>query len=686
MNKTQLRILTHLVEVYPEECPVGDIAKALRCNVSDLEEPLSKLDNDLHVSINGFTPGKKYSPVLPVDTTVEVTEKGMGYIEAVEDRKKEEPLVYVEEPDKGECTGLIEDKYRFLCFEDTKELLVYKAGVYVPGEPTVHKEVIRYYNEKKVSKHIANEVIFNIQVNNYIKRDVFDSDRNVINLKNGLLDIIDISEPELKRHCHTHFSFIQLPVSYDPDAKCENFIKFLSEVLPEKDIPIIQELFGYSLYQYYHIHKAFMFLGEGANGKSTLMNVIKMFVGPKNAASISLQRLNKERFGTGYLYGKLVNLCADLSPKKIYDAGNFKLSTSGDLLSGEKKHKDDFPFVNFAKHIFSANKLPEVGDQSDAFFRRWILINFPNKFEGDNDNKNILNEITTAWELSGILNWCLEGLERLLTNGCFSDGLTTDEIREDFIRKSNPPAAFCMDCLVEEPGEETPKRELHQAYLRYCETLKLPTVSENVFSRDHITHHLKNISSVRIGPKGNRVTAWRGARFKKEEEIVGDIGLVSGIQSAIPDTDENREEKHQEKLSGVKGVKDPSILGNTREATKTEGKNREKEEVENVKEEENILDTPDTPQKDRVTSLSGLLKKVFDDGSDQSREKWHKVKAIISENLTRRRINPEVFQRELSRCDVSILEQEGIREALGIKEVGAWLELSEEGLKILGVK
>lgn len=93
------------------------------------------------------------------------------------------------------------------------------------------------------------------------------------------------------------------------------------------------------------------------------------------------------------------------------------------------------------------------------------------------------------------------------------------------------------------------------------------------------------------------------------------------------------------------------------------------------------LGIPDTPQK-----LSNLLKFIFDDDFDQSRERWYKAKAVISENLSRGRIRPEVLQVELSRCDISVIEQDGIKEALGIKEVGAWLELSEEGVKILGVK
>src|SRR5208283_2759033 len=92
----------------------------------------------------------------------------------------------------------------------------------------------------------------------------------------------------------------------------------------------------------------------------------------------------------------------------------FKMLTGGDSIGTEKKFKDEYSFVNYAKLIFSANKPPKVTDEdSYAFWRRWILIEFPNQFGDDKKDPEILNKLTAEAELSGLLNWALEGLARL---------------------------------------------------------------------------------------------------------------------------------------------------------------------------------------------------------------------------------------------------------------------------------
>ena len=81
------------------------------------------------------------------------------------------------------------------------------------------------------------------------------------------------------------------------------------------------------------------------------------------------------------------------------------------------KFKNYFNYVNYAKLIFSCNKLPEAKDDTSAFFRRWILINFPYTFEGVNCDKKILEKLTTEKELSIYVNepaecmWDLEDQE-----------------------------------------------------------------------------------------------------------------------------------------------------------------------------------------------------------------------------------------------------------------------------------
>jgi putative DNA primase/helicase len=363
----------------------------------------------------------------------------------------------------------------------------------------------------------VNEVIFHIKVKTYISRDEVDSNKYLIHLKNG---IFDLKEMKLKEFTPEIIATTQLPITYNETADCPKIKKFLSEILAEKDIPIIQELFGYCLLKDYPIQKAVMFLGNGSNGKSTLLALFKSFLGNRNVASISLQAFDNNRFASASLYGKLANIHADIPKQPLSQTGQFKMLTGGDLISAEKKFKEIFNFVNYAKLIFSANELPKTYDESNAFFRRWIIINFPNVFEGDKADKHLIKKLTTEEELSGLFNYAVQGLKRLLESGEFSNTLTTDEIRDKYERMSSPLHAFVKDCIDVNPEEWVSKDDLYSAFIQYCEENNLPKMAKNIVGRE-LPKFVAMIRDERRTVAGKRKTGWRGIKIvkgvKKEE-------------------------------------------------------------------------------------------------------------------------------------------------------------------------
>jgi len=187
-------------------------------------------------------------------------------------------------------------------------------------------------------------------------------------------------------------------------------------------VPKEIEMFGYCLYKDYPFAKAFMLIGSGANGKSTLMKLLEKFLGEDNIATPSLQDLLRDKFAKVELFGKLANIHADLSSEKLENTGTFKMLTGGDTVYGQKKFKDPIKFKNHAKLIYSANELPRTDDRTDAFFRRWIVIDFPNQFTSNDEftNPDLPYSIIDEEEMSGLLNWALDGLERILDQGGFS--------------------------------------------------------------------------------------------------------------------------------------------------------------------------------------------------------------------------------------------------------------------------
>ena len=333
--------------------------------------------------------------------------------------------------------------------------------------------------EKALRISVMREVNERIKRMTYISREELNKDPFILNVQNGMLDL---RTRELLPHDPKYLSTVQLKVKYDPLATCPAIMKFLQEVLYEEDIPAIQELLGYVLWRDYPAAKAWMLVGTGANGKSTFIALLKTLLGIENVSSRGLVDLEKNRFATADLFGKLANLYADLEDVALKSTGKFKMLTGRDPVTAEFKYRNGFPFLNIAKMVFSCNKIPEAVDDTDAFFRRWVIITFPNQFLGNREDRNLLAKLTTPEERSGLLNFALEGLTRLQSNGWhFSNPKTTAEIRNEYIRKSSPVQAFLMDCTKLDVDGLIPRAQLFSRFSEYCHTHQLPVPSSDSF-------------------------------------------------------------------------------------------------------------------------------------------------------------------------------------------------------------
>ena len=419
----------------------------------------------------------------------------------------------------------IMSKVYFATLTDTEEVWYYdtNSGIWRPNGEVIIKALCQRYLGKEANRNRVAEVIAHIQRSTYVDRSIFDRNINLIAVENGVLDL---QTGELLPFSPDYYLTVKIPVKYDPTADCPRIKEFFKQVLHEEDIPVMFELFGFCLYRRYFIHKAFMFVGSGRNGKSTLINLLRRFLGPQNVANVPLQAFAENRFAAASLYGKLANTFADLSSEALRDTGLFKTLTGEDTIEAERKFKNPFRFTNYAKLVYSCNKLPETYDDSDAFFARWIIINFPNRFEGEKADKHLIDKLTTEDELSGLLNLALISLWRLLERGEFSKGVSTEEVREQYLRMSDPVAGFVMDCIEVDPEGYVPKKELYSAFCEYCRNNKLPTVSENTFHKKLIRH--VRVEDYRPKIQGKRVHAWRGIKLisnEEEPEILEDDGL-----------------------------------------------------------------------------------------------------------------------------------------------------------------
>ena len=428
-------------------------------------------------------------------------------------------------------------RYSVKTLDDTDEILYYNGnGIYVKGAESKILQELDVLGDYLITNHMRGEVLATIRARTYTARSKFDKDPNVLNLNNGFLDV-DAMEFHYRQdiekgdRLHGYLSMSQLPIDYDPDATCPAFIKFLREILEPEYIGTVAKLLGYLLYRKSVFHKAFMFCGEGSNGKSTLINVIEAFIGKENRASRTLQDITMNRFAKADLYGKLANLCDDVPAKKIENTGDFKMLVAGDSITAERKHQQPFTFENYAKLIFSANQIPESDDQSYAYYRRWVIIPFLRVFEGDEVDEHLLENLTSPEELSGILNLAIRNLRRLKQERGFND-VGLEEIKHLYELGASKIRAFIEEQCILKPGEDgvwVQSSHLRDAYRRYC--IKQGT---KYFDERKFGEALKALGAVHKQKRIGKARPWCefGIGLKSS-------GLMSQVNQSLLDCTEN---------------------------------------------------------------------------------------------------------------------------------------------------
>ncbi len=474
-------------------------------------------------------------------------------------------------------------KYRLITFSDTHEIFIYQNGIYIPRGEEIISKSIQEILEEFCRIHLVGEIIGHIKRSTIVPRDLIKEPLDKLCLQNGILDVKTL---EIINHTPDIFFFNKIPVPYVSTADCPLIKKFLNEIVGHEGVLLLQEFTGYCLYKEHFIHKAFMLVGGGANGKSTFLRLIKSFLGHENVTSVPLQNLENNRFALSSLFGKLANIFADLSSKGLSGTSIFKMLVGQDLIPAEKKFRDQFFFENYAKMIFSANQIPKSPEDTDAFFRRWIIILFPNQFL-KNADKHLFKKLSTPEELSGFLNFAIEGLKRLLEKGDFSINKTIETTREQYIRMSDSVGAFVMDIVLASPEDYVAKDELYVAYCDYCRKMIYPIEAPNTFHREL----QKKIRVEDYRPlleregKKQRVQCWRGVKINNEKALEEQKNLDNNdyadnnpdFGTPVKDVKENSLFKDNLEKRDVRAVKDVNVSG------KPEFMSEDKLNVESIK-------------------------------------------------------------------------------------------------------
>lgn len=464
-------------------------------------------------------------------------------------RKKFQPRWLAEE---------IMEEYRFLWVQELEKLYVYKDDYWKPNAMRIVEEEC---NKRLVDEHRKNrvtEVKEIIKTERSISRFEFTPPQYKVNFENGAYNL---QTGELEEHDPENYFTQKIPWEYDPHAVCPAINDFVHEIThTDADAETLMEAAGYTMMPSIPISKAFILVGEGGNGKTMFLELLKELLGRENYKEEDLQQLEETRFGTQSLYQKLALFSDDLPSKGLKTAGTFKSLVGGGEVRAEYKGGAHFQFKNYATPIFACNDIPETQDNSDGFFRRWMIVNFPYKFKDNPSSQDeyqkekkpeneLKMELLDDDEIKGFINEAIVHIESVLDDGKFTHDLDVEEIRKQWNAYSDPVNEFIEKYVEQGITKNEAERkasnqvefteydfdyilkdDLYELISIYCEgrSTRPPTKMELTKILGKKQFYFSTTRSRKPGEDESRKQIYRGLAFSSD--FWGELKSVQGFQ------------------------------------------------------------------------------------------------------------------------------------------------------------
>ena len=359
-----------------------------------------------------------------------------------------------------------------------------------------------YTSERDAKKYINDSIPIILATNTFDKINP-----NLIYFRNG---IWDLQHPDNKLLNHNPNFFILNSRDYDitinPQAKAEVTNKWLWASLGQQydALKLFKTLIGYTFYAgWYPGFNTFQILiGEGGDGKSTILNFISSLIGQKALINLPFETVtgNAQRFEISELRYKLMNSYSDISAQYIADLALLKMLTGNDQIAATQKFKETIDFKPYAKMWFAGNNLPEIGKISMAEERRAKIFSITKLSEAQ--LKEYYDPQKIKEERGVFARECLMLLHQAMQDGHLPDCKMTNENREKWKLTSDIVQQWMKDCCTTQPDDKDFSSHLYGLYIKYCNI----NGYKKRLSRPQLVQDLKKKgfqkkNSVRIGEK-----------------------------------------------------------------------------------------------------------------------------------------------------------------------------------------
>ena len=413
----------------------------------------------------------------------------------------------------------------------------YDEGVWADDDRQHLREIAERSLRSAYSRGVLDELEERVRVDEVKETDDLGAPDGTVATEGGLLDLRERTTEPLRPD---HWATSKITVEPDPDAECPRWESFIEESIDDEEHRLkFQEYAGYCLWHHEQpFGKALFLVGPTDSGKGTALKALRAVIGKDNIAAESLRNLIDTRWGTASLVGNLINIRNEVSPRGLQNVEKFKELTGGeDEVDAEFKGQQKFKFTVTQKFLFATNEVPSIEKADEAFYNRLLFVEFPNSVPTGQQDKDLLDKLKD--ERAGILNWMLEGLQRLLDQGRFSGELSINGKKEICDAFGGVIDRFTHNCLMVTGNSDdvVVKKDLEDLAQRYADQIDKEPEWD---SQTGFTRKLASQIGIDQGQKridGTNCKVFRGVRVAPE--IVYEFNTDVRALTADTGTDRN---------------------------------------------------------------------------------------------------------------------------------------------------
>ena len=327
------------------------------------------------------------------------------------------------------------------------------------------------FMERSLNKGLNAAMIHMAKSRIAIPLALLDSDDHLLGVRNGILDL---ESQRLIEKSRDYYVTRMADVAFEPEATCPLWQSFMAETFGNNQLMIdyVEGIVGNMLSGHTRRQEFYMFIGDGANGKSTLISLVATLMGDY-ARSILPSTLFERQAGEqgnydlALLPGVRLAVAHEAESRLRLNSARLKQLTGTDEIAARPIRRQPFNFRPKCKIVMVANKRPQIDAYDEALKRRVRITTFPNQVPEDRRDPYLLEKLLE--ESPGILNRLVSAGARLRANQ-IAVPPSVYAATQSYFADMDYVAAFLEELTEKVDGAMVAKADLYAAFVGRCKT------------------------------------------------------------------------------------------------------------------------------------------------------------------------------------------------------------------------